>query len=124
GGLFSVEAIRSLLQNTTYIGYLGKRRDLSRDTRGNWEPIVEEELFEQVQAVRESRAHRGAGAGRPGKGYALSRLLRCERCGQAMHGSTTSTNRIRSYICAGRKQGQLCDQPIAHADAIEDQLAD
>jgi len=41
-----------------------------------------------------------------------------------MHGTVGGRKNIRRYYCSGRKQGMGCDQPVARADELEEQLAE
>lgn len=123
GNPFSKDTVREMLVNSAYAGFVGARRDKQYATRGNHPSIIDLALFERVQELRGLRT-RTLNPGRPSGGYALSKLARCERCGQSMHGTTGGRNNIRRYYCSGRKQGSACDQPIASADTLEQQLGD
>lgn len=75
-----VFTIRGMLRSPLYAGRL---RDGSAAT---WSPVVEPELWQRVQAIRELRSTRD---GRPPKRrtYALS-MLRCGACGRRLIGDT------------------------------------
>ena len=112
-----------MLLNSAYAGYVSARRDKAFGIKGQHPAIVDQALFERVQETRASRV-RTLNPGRPSGGYALAKLARCERCGRPLHGTTGGRNNKRRYYCSGRKQGSDCDQPIADADAFEDQLGE
>jgi hypothetical protein len=41
-----------------------------------------------------------------------------------MHGNRGSTNRVRRYLCSTRRHGDGCDQPLADAEPLEEQIVD
>jgi site-specific DNA recombinase len=112
-----------MLVNSAYAGFVAARRDKGFEIKGKHPPIVELALFERVQEVRALRT-RTLNPGRPSSGYVLSKLARCERCGAPMHGTLGGRKGIRRYYCSGRKQGTGCDQQVAKADALEEQVAE
>jgi site-specific DNA recombinase len=122
GNPFSKDTVREMLVNSAYAGFVGGRRDKEFAIKGNHPAIVDVALFEQVQELRSLRTTT-LNPGRPSGGYALTKLAHCERCGKPLHGTTGGRSNVRRYYCSGRKQGTGCDQPIANADALEEQLA-
>jgi hypothetical protein len=62
--------------------------------------------------------------GPPSDDYLLRKLLHCERCGARMHGTRGSRPPVRRYLCATRRHGDGCDQPITRAEPLEEQLVE
>ena len=122
GNPFSKDTVREMLVNSAYAGFVGRRRDKAFAIKGNHPAIVDVALFERVQELRRLRTTT-LNPGRPSGGYALKKLANCERCGKPLHGTKGGRSNARRYYCSGRKQGTGCDQPIADADALEEQLA-
>jgi DNA invertase Pin-like site-specific DNA recombinase len=118
---FGNDAVREMLCNAAYAGYVTAGRSKDRSIRGLHEAIITEALFDQVQELRAFRA-RVKQPGPASEEYLLRRLLRCERCGASMHGTRGSRTPVRRYICSTRRYGDECDQPIAKAQPLEDQL--
>lgn len=92
----SAPAFKRMLQNETYIGR-------KRDNPDFCEPIISEDLFEDVQRklsinIKKSQKHT----------YIFSGLLRCAECGKSMaaHQYTkkrpTKTTHVNAYRCAAR----------------------
>jgi site-specific DNA recombinase len=103
---FSKDTVRPLLQNRFYVGELPDGDDW---LPGKHSPIIDADLFEQVQ---QRRVERGQGKGnrsgvrRGARIRALSGLLRCAECGSPM--------RVQSgeyYRCSAGHQMATCDQP-------------
>ncbi len=122
GRPFSKDTIREMLVNAAYAGYVTARRDKHRTTPGRHPAIITDELFDRVQHVRAARTTT-LNPGRPSRAYALTKLLRCERCGAPMHGGRSGRRLVRRYHCSTRKQHGTCDQPAPLADTIEAELA-
>jgi site-specific DNA recombinase len=121
--LFGKDAVREILSNATYCGYVSGRRDVSRSIKGLHEPIVSEELFDRVQEVRLWRT-RVLKAGPPSEDYLLRKLLRCDRCGARMHGTRGGANAARRYMCSARRNGNPCGERIVLAERLEGQLVE
>jgi site-specific DNA recombinase len=118
---FSRDAVRTILCNTTYCGYIGAKRDTGRTQKGLHEPIVSEELFVRVQEVRSWR-NRVLKGGPASPDYLLRKLLRCDRCGARMHGCRGGRNSTRRYICSARNYGTHCGERIVQAERLESQI--
>jgi hypothetical protein len=119
---FGKDAVREMLSNATYCGYVSPKRDVSRTIKGLHDPIVPEELFDRVREVRGWRT-RVLKAGPPSEDYLLRKLLRCDRCGARMHGTRGGNNAARRYMCSARRYGNdPCGEPIVLAERLEEQL--
>jgi site-specific DNA recombinase len=121
GGSIGKDSVRDILLNAAYCGYVCGLRSRDRSIRGLHEPIVSEELFDRVQEVRSWRA-RVTKPGPPAEDYLLRKLIYCDRCGSRMHGTRGSRRGIRRYYCSSRRYGHGCDQPMAQAEPLEEQL--
>jgi site-specific DNA recombinase len=119
GNPFSRDTVREMLVNIAYAGYVTARRSKDTTIRGQHEAIIDLGLFNRVQQLRLANH-----PGRPSGGYALSKLLICERCGSRMHGSAGGRTGERRYCCSRRKQDGSCDQPIVKAEPLQKALAD
>jgi len=114
---FTKDSVRVILRNRFYVGELP-------DGAGGWVPgkhgpIADPSLFDRAQAARArntSRPRRVAGERSP---WGLSGLAACGGCGA--HITADGKRRAR---CAGRTQGNGCDEPSFYASVVEDQIAD
>jgi hypothetical protein len=114
--LFQKDSVRVILRNRFYVGNLP-------DGQGGWVPgkhgaMIDPDLFEQVQAMRERntvRPRRLAGSRSP---WSLSGLATCAGCGKPV--TADGNHRAR---CQGRTQGNGCDQPSFYQSLIDDQLS-
>ena len=120
---FGVDTVREMLCNTAYCGYVSARRDKTKAIKGLHEAIVEEVLFDRVQLMRRERA-RTLKPGRPSQRYLLRGLARCERCQGNMQGTAVGRKLAPRYYCATRRAGHACDQPLIHAQLVEEQLVE
>ena len=145
GRPFSKETLRDILQNQTYLGkvkYQAYRRN-SNGSRsyaapiewleGQHEAVVDEEVFEQCQKVRASRA-RHYQATKRYNAYLLRDLIYCYRCcsnppkGQpsAITGKCDPRRRVddqhRYYRCGRRELGYSCEQAGVNVEIIDEQV--
>ncbi|MEE0726234.1 MAG: recombinase family protein, partial [Clostridium saudiense] len=118
GNDFSVGSIREILTNPVYIGKVRynvrqnwsekRRRNINANpiiTDGIHEPIIEEGLWDKVQAIMESKK------GKPSRiydgEYPLTGILKCPKCGAGMVISRTTnkladgTKKRIAYYCCG-----------------------
>lgn len=123
GNNFSVGSIKDILTNPVYIGKIRynlrqdwsekRRRNLNPNpiiTNGIHEAIIDEKLWDKVQAILESKQ------GKPSRiydgEYPLTGILRCPKCGSGMVISRTTnkladgTKRRIAYYCCGRWKNQ------------------
>lgn len=85
--------------------------------RGAWEPLVDQDTFDALQAAldgRQPKARRGA------RKYLLSGVLRCGVCGSRMHGFRTPTG--HAYTCAAAYEGGGSDHTCTIAGVQTDAL--
>ncbi|MFR4998365.1 MAG: recombinase family protein, partial [Clostridium paraputrificum] len=118
GNNFSVVSIRNILTNPVYIGKIRynvrqnwsekRRRNINTNpiiTDGVHEAIIDEKLWDKVQAILESKK------GKPSRiydgEYPLTGILRCPKCGAGMVISRTTnkladgTKKRIAYYCCG-----------------------
>ena len=111
GNLFTAQAVRELLINPFYAGWvryrgirepLTNKRTKRRDTRlirGLHEPLITQATFDRAQAIRKTRDTRGGKPVIPSRVYLLQGLARCAHCGGRMKCSCSMSGKLR-YNCA------------------------
>ena len=136
GNDFSVGSIREILTNPVYIGKVRynvrqnwsekRRRNINANpiiTDGVHEPIIDEVLWDKVQAIMESKK------GKPSRiydgEYPLTGILRCPKCGAGMVISRTTNKladgtkkRIACYCCGAwkNKGTSVCNSNTIRVD--------
>lgn len=113
------DSVRAFLINRFYVGELP-------DGAGGWVPgkhgaLVDLTLFERAQAARLANTSRPRWIESKRQPWALSGVAVCGGCGGNVSALSHSTGR-RRIRCAGRTQGNGCDEPSCYADIIEDQI--
>jgi site-specific DNA recombinase len=131
GNLFTASAVRELLINPFYAGwvrYRGMRETLTskrtrrRETRlirGTHEPLISQAVFDKAQALRKTRnwrEGRGATTMRP---YLLRDLAHCAHCGRRMKCSCSEASKLRYSCVAGEK---MADCPASGITVREELL--
>lgn len=96
-GLWSYAAVQNLLKNPRYTGLLEHRGSL---TEGAWEPIVDRELFETVQAVLSDPTRRTSTGTKPT--HLLSGIALCS-CGATMRSGAGNGEPV--YRCRRASEG-------------------
>ena len=81
------QAIGVLLRNQLYAGIVDVPEYGVRGKRGDFEPLISEDLFYQVQALLEGRIASTAPRHRAHPDFPLRGLVRCEYCGRGLTGS-------------------------------------
>ena len=143
GKRFATDTVRDILQNRTYLGYVRyqpyqRNADGSRNYKAEieWFPgkhigIVDEELFNQCQAVRKAKAvhHEHYPKKRT---YLLRGIIYCGHCVDDMpeeeHDDAWGKMRAHSnngynlYRCRAKDFGRTCIQSSVSADDIETQV--
>ena len=136
GNDFSVGSIREILTNPVYIGKVRynvrqnwsekRRRNINANpiiTDGIHEPIIDEGVWDKVQAIMESKK------GKPSRiydgEYPLTGILRCPKCGAGMVISRTTnkladgTKKRIAYYCCGawkNKGTSVCNSNTIRVD--------
>lgn len=117
GKLFSINGIATILDNPIYVGKIrwlqvenwDKKRRRGKNANpilveGKHEAIISDELWNVVQARRQSKSFKQRQSNEP---FLLSSILRCPDCGQGMVPSITtytrkdgSKRKHRYYVCS------------------------
>lgn len=114
GGNFTINSLRCILTNRSYIGEYSWGKFTTPDGMPR---IISDELFERVQLRLAANQHGGKGARKkldpeaPIADYWLSGHLFCGKCGESMQGISGKgkTNSIHFYYsCKGHRQHR-CD---------------
>jgi site-specific DNA recombinase len=125
GRAFDKGSLHALLTNPIYCGKIKHKTDLYQ---GQHQAIVDQEIFDRVQAqLRENGFNRGNRL--PSKhGGLLTGLIRCPNCNVAMVHNMTKRNSIvyRYYTCvrAIKRGRQACTHPSLPAGEIEAAVVD
>jgi site-specific DNA recombinase len=107
-----------ILDNPTFAGYRHYGDEL---TEGQWEPLIDRELWERVRLTRMATKASRPALNRKGKGGSLlSELLTCT-CGAPMWRSTTSNPARSTYECSksARKREGECRAGGVAAGRVE-----
>jgi hypothetical protein len=103
--------VNNILDNPTYAGYRHHNGEL---TKGDWRPLISEETWQRVKALRTASRAATPSQNRAGKGSAmLSGLLFCP-CGEPMWKETygSAYEDRSSYLCrrAAKKRWGDCEK--------------
>ncbi len=86
GLVVSPQSFGQMLRCTVYIGR-PESPEFGVSTRGDFEPLISEQMFYRVQAVSEGRAHVSAPRERNHPDFPLRGFVRCEARGRPLTGS-------------------------------------
>ena len=105
GATLTPQTFHNVLRNPRYVGWLSVPKWGPERCKGDFEPIVGETLFEQVQAVLDGRRVCVTPYERNHPDFPLRRFVRCGRCGTPLTGSWSRgrSKRYAHYRC--RKRG-------------------
>ncbi len=128
---FTKDAVREILQNTFYMGYIryrgvfiqGKvRRGKGEIIKGIHQPIISEELFARCQKVRATRRRNIDPKPHTRHTYLLSGIITCKNCKKKMRAQSARAGRY--YREASRFSGIPClfSGMSVRADFLEDQI--
>ena len=103
-----------LLRNQLYAGIVDVPEYGVRNERGDFEPLISEELFYRVQSVLTVRLPTTVPRQRAHPAFPLRGFVRCEYCGRGLTGSW-SKGRSKVYHCPlwpprGRRDSKDCSQ--------------
>ncbi|MGN7384096.1 recombinase family protein [Paenibacillus sp. SAFN-117] len=139
GNPFSTNAIKTILNNPTYIGKIRynqvenwseKRRKGKNDdfilTNGIHEPIITKEQWDRVHSKIKKRSYKPARSYTP---YLLSGILKCPVCGHGMvpaRSKGNSGSQYRYYACGQfhNKGKSICRSNMIKAEYAEQQVMD
>lgn len=113
----------SLYQLLTNVAYIGKIKYKDEVHNGEQQPIVDAEVFAQVQTLLQRNGRSGGRAMRNKYGALLRGLLRCTACNCGMSHSYTAkgSRQYRYYVCHRAQQNgwQVCPSPSIPAGEVE-----
>ncbi len=120
------EGVRYLLTNPFYAGWVRYGADLHP---GQHEALIDQDLFDKVQALR---ARRNAGRGGPrraDRAYLLAGLAVCADCGTPLVCQTQinpGQAEIQQYRCSADRRGFACSsrRRMAAARVVDDQVGE
>jgi site-specific DNA recombinase len=145
GRPFSKDTVRDFLQNPTYLGKVryqqyqrgsdGKRSHAAPIEwyAGQHQAVIDEELFNRCQAIREKRAHHRQPTVKYNP-YLLRDIVYCYDCCShepedktflsygKMRPQAYNANHQKYYRCRARELGYSCDQPRIRGELIDQQV--
>src|SRR5215207_9601843 len=118
---FTKDTVRTMLINRFYVGDLP-------DGQGGWVPgkhgaLIDPALFERAQRARAANTSRPRWVESKRQPWGLSGVAVCGGCRANVNALSHSTGR-RRIRCAGRTQGNGCEEPSCYADVIENQIGE
>lgn len=133
-GLFTKDAIRDIIQNPVYVGYVSysgsdedgvRRRKPVELFDGKHHGIVSLDLWRRAQLVRRNRYHRSQSLSSGARTYPLSRLVFCAHAHMPMRGISTGGGKYRYYadkLCKQKLSKKDWHQPNVSAPEIEQEV--
>lgn len=125
--------MKYLLRNERYSGCIvyRPRRIRSaghsdRSVAADFPAIIDQATWDACEQIRtKNAAHNGLRYSRTAR-YALTGLLRCQRCGSTVHGvrSSRAAATYSYYVCRSRYGSRACSQPLARAENLEAEMHD
>lgn len=112
------DSVRVILANRFYLGELPDGHGGSMP--GKHGALIDSDLFERVQALRERNTFRPRRVSTIRTPWALSGVATCGDCGEPL--TLFGSGPRRRAQCAGRKQGNGCEAPSFHITVVEDQI--
>jgi hypothetical protein len=110
-----------MLQNPFYMGFVRYKGQL---IPGKHPALVDRELFETAQKVRQQLRRVHGAYPHKIRFFLFSGLIRCANCGFVMRGRTYKRNEKeeRQYVDTGHEHSVQCQQSLVKADNIERQI--
>ena len=102
GRLWTKDAVRELMQNEFYMGFVQYRGDLYP---GQHEGIISRELFERVQKQRRANARKPRLVSENRRVYVLSGIARCAECGRNLRAQAKPHTELAWYREVSRQRG-------------------
>ena len=126
--LLNKDTVEDILQNRFYLGETSYGRRVKGQQRqwisGNHEPIIDQTLFDECQAVRKFRSQRyNRGSHKEKSSYLLDMLI-CVECGTRLIGYKIRGE--RKYYDQASRRDHVCHQSpkYLYAEDVEQSLAD
>lgn len=122
----SASKLHTMLKDPYYVGFLVYKGDIYP---GRHEPIVGQDLFDQVQEVMSTRS--GSGSRDRVHSHYLKGMLFCHKCFEQGRKSRMIYTQAKGrsgtiheyFFCRARQEG-LCDLPYVPAYVVEDRVVD
>jgi site-specific DNA recombinase len=121
GNRISKQFLAKILRNPIYAGWISYK-PLGERYRGDFQPLVKQELFDQVQRKLSGNPTTGVGRRKAQQDFPLGRFVRCARCGKPVTGGWARGrwgNRYAYYYCR-----QKCSGVIARKGRLEEQFVE
>jgi len=93
------QRISAILKNPFYCGYIAHNMLDGAVVPGNHEPLISKEVFLKVNGILEQNTH-GYTVKEENEHLPLKRFIRCEKCGQHLHGYIVKKKNIYYYKCS------------------------
>lgn len=134
GELWSDFAVRYILRNPIYAGYVrwnrrsfAKKKYTGQDVikklkQPNFQPVITKEVWDETQKLIKQRSQM---AFRSDNYYPFSGIAKCAKCGQSYSGAFKPRKKggvHRFYKCAGRFKLGVCDAPVIAEESLENAL--
>jgi hypothetical protein len=119
GNRISKQFLAKILRNPIYAGWVSYK-PLGERYRGDFEPLVTQELFDRVQQRLRGNPTAGIGRRRGQQDFPLRRFVRCAHCGKSVTGGWARGrwgSRYAYYYCR-----QKCSSVIARKATLEEQF--
>ncbi len=145
-GEFDRDAVRAILTNPVYAGYvlyygtyqggkskkgellMGKKRHAATEFYpGKHEALVPLALYRKVQKLRGNREHRTTGLRQPARTFPLTGILHCQEQASPLRGISSNGGKSRYYVdklCKDRLPRAAWHQPNLRADRLEAQVTE
>lgn len=123
GNPWDHRGLRQLLRRPRLAGWRVHQGEIARDStgapvRGVWEPLIDDDTYDRLQAALKGR--KGSGGRRGARKYLLSGLARCGVCGARMYGTATPSG--HNYVCRGTA-GAGGEHTVAVSGTMTDETA-
>ncbi|MDP3064378.1 MAG: recombinase family protein [Chloroflexota bacterium] len=128
GKAWGKSSLHQILTNQAYTGTLiwgitskGGHPPQPVRVENAWQPIVNRETFDRVQAAMHQRAPLQTHPRRVASAYLLSGLLKCGTCGKSLSGQEAKSGKFAYYVCCTllRRGRGTCDAPYLNARRLE-----
>jgi len=132
---FTKDALRDMLQNPFYKGYVlyrgtyaqtgrSRRKQDGEVVKGLHTPLIDEELFDKCQKIRAERRRQSNSNQTTRRVYLLSGIISCAECGRRLRAQSAVSGRY--YREASRFSGIECQQhgKSVRADVVETKISE
>ena len=120
GKPLATQTFQSLLRNQIYAGWVEIPKWNLR-ARGNFEPLVRQELFNRVQDLRNGKRLSATPHSRNNPVFPLRVFIRCQICSQPFTGSPSKGR--KKYYCYYRCRNSKCKSGNIRTERLEKEFA-